>query len=154
MGTKIAFVRANIGGVHCFVPASEIDAEEFGRLTFGEVYTAEFKKMRNWRFHRKFFALLGITFDNMSDEVRERCNIHTMDGMLVHLKVALGHYELMVALDGSPIYEPKSISFAAMDQTEFEKFYQHTLDIVISKYTMNMDERRMEQMVNRVMGFM
>lgn len=154
MGLKIAFTRANIGGVHCFVPASEMDAEEFGRLAFGAIYTAEFRKMRNYEFHKKFFALLGIAFDNMADSVKEQCNIHTMDGMLVHLKVTLGHYELMVAFDGTPIYEPKSISFAAMDQFEFEKFYSRTLDVVIGRYTVGMDRERMEQMVNRVMGFL
>ena len=43
MATKIAFTRANLGGVHCFVPATEADREELCRLSFGEVYTAEFR---------------------------------------------------------------------------------------------------------------
>jgi hypothetical protein len=153
MATKIAFVRANIAGTSCFLPATEADKDELERLAFGEVYTAEFRKMRNWRFHRKFFALLGIAFDNMADDVRERCNINTIDGMLIHLKITLGHYDLMVTLDGQPIYQPKSISFAAMDQLEFEKFYQRTIDVVISQYTVGMDQRRLEQMVGQVMGF-
>ena len=108
--------------------------------------------MRNWKFHKKFFAMLGIAFDNMSDDVRERCNIHTMDGLLIHLKVTLGHYDLMITLDGDPIYQPKSISFAAMDPQEFEKFYQHAIDVVVGKYTAGMEQRRLEQMVMRVLG--
>jgi UDP-glucose 6-dehydrogenase len=153
MAVKIAFSRAKLSGVSCFLPATELDRDELEKLSFGEVYTAQFAKMRNYRFHQKFFALLGIAFDNMADDVRERCNINTMEGMLVHLKVALGHYDLMVSLDGTPIYQPKSISFAAMDELEFGKFYQDTINVVISKYTVGMDQRRLEHMVSQVMGF-
>lgn len=154
MGIKIATVHANIAGVHCLVPASELDAEEVQKLPLGEVYTTEFKKMRNWRFHRKFFAMLGIAFDNMPDDIKDARNIHTMDGMLIDLKLLLGHYDLFVSLEGVAMYVPKSISFAAMDEDDFQQFYQRTLDIVIGRYTLGMDDRRMEQMVSQVMGFM
>jgi hypothetical protein len=40
-----------------------------------------------------------------------------------------------------------------MDELEFGKFYQDTINVVISKYTVGMDQRRLEHMVSQVMGF-
>lgn len=152
MALKIGFVKAKIGAVVCFLPATAIDDTEFEKIGFGEVWTTEFKKMRNWKFHRKFFAMLNIVFENMDHEVREKRNVHTVDGLLIDLKILLGHYDLWVSLEGNAVYIPKSISFAAMDQIEFHAFYKHALDVIFAHH-LPMEPHALEYAVVRMIGF-
>jgi len=153
MSIKIAVIKSFAGMTAVLAPATEDDAELLKSMKLGETYTFEFKKMRNSQFHRKFFALLKIVLDNMPDEIRDQRNIHTMDGFLIDLKLLLGHYDLFVSIEGTPMYVPKSISFSAMGQEEFERFYKRTIDIVISKHTAGMDGRELERMVSQVVNF-
>lgn len=152
MGLKIGFVKASLGGVHCFLPASASDADEFARIGFDGVYTAEFKKMRNWKYHKRFFSMINFVFENMDDAVKERRNINTIEGMLIDLKILVGHYELFVTFEGKSIYKPKSVNFASMDQIAFEKFYKDCYNVIYAYY-LPMDYHDLEQAVLRLNGY-
>lgn len=45
------------------VPADEHSAEVFKKWKAGGVIRGEFKQVRNGKYHRRFFALLNLTFD-------------------------------------------------------------------------------------------
>ena len=45
------------------VPHTPHDLEIFNKWKIGAVISGDFKQVRNPRFHRKFFALLNLTFD-------------------------------------------------------------------------------------------
>ncbi len=152
MALKIGFVKASIGGTPCFIPATPLDSEEFAKIKTGPIYTAEYKKTRNWVFHRKFFSMLNFVFDNMDDGIKERRNVNTVAGMLIDLKILIGHYDLWVTAEGTPLYMPKSIDFASMDQFEFEEFYKQCYEAIYSHY-LPIDQRSLEQAVVRLMGY-
>jgi len=56
---ELSFVKTRAG----LVPHTEHDKEVFNKWKLGSVISGEFKKVRNPLFHRKFFALLNLTFD-------------------------------------------------------------------------------------------
>lgn len=41
-------------------PEYSADYEEFKKLKIGQVYKCDIKKERNYEFHKKFMALIGI----------------------------------------------------------------------------------------------
>lgn len=56
---EIALVRNG----HGFVPASEADREVMAKWKLGQVIHGEFRKMRNAKFHGKFFAMLDLAWE-------------------------------------------------------------------------------------------
>lgn len=154
MGVEIAAVKMQVRGISMLVGATDEDDEKIAQLSGDETYRFELRKMRNSKFHRRYFALLNAVLENMPDEVKERRNINTIEGMLVDLKLLLGHYELWVSAEGNAVFIPKSISFASMDQHEFKLFYSRTVDMVLQYYLTSSDESTIERMVESVLGFM
>ncbi len=108
-------------------PAYETDEAAFESLRPGNMYKADIRKARNPDHHRKGFALINVIFEN-----QER--YRTIEDLLVELKLMTGWYREHIRSDGTIIYVPKSISFADMDQLEFERFYDAVIDIALQKY--------------------
>lgn len=107
-------------------PAYDSDSEAFSKIPFKEIVEIEYKKKRNIRFHRKFFALLKLAFENQSD-------YKTMELMRHDIIVTAGFYDEIVNLITSEVYKKAhSISFDSMDETEFEKVYNGTKEVICS----------------------
>jgi hypothetical protein len=145
--------KAQVGAVTCLLPETDDDLESMLRMKAGETYRFDFKLMRNGTFHRKLFAMMKIVLEHMDDGVKERRNVHTIEGMLVDLKILVGHYDIHVTMDGKPVYVPKSIDFASMDDVEFGSFYRRCVDAVYSQYMLNLDRHQLEVLVMRMIGF-
>ena len=56
---ELAFIKTKSG----LAPLTESDKETFDKWKLGSVFRADFTKVRNPQFHRKFFSLLNLTFD-------------------------------------------------------------------------------------------
>ena len=56
---ELSFVKTSSG----LVPHTEHDKDTFNKWKLGAVIVGNFKQVRNPKFHRKFFALLNLTFD-------------------------------------------------------------------------------------------
>lgn len=63
---KISLVRTFSG----FKPATPQDVDQIKRVRIADVITAEVKRVRNPRFHRKFFALLNLAYQYWCPDVR------------------------------------------------------------------------------------
>jgi len=116
-----------VGPHHSVIPAYPSDEAVFESLKQGNMYKCDIRRARNPDHHRKGFALINLIFNS-----QER--YRTIEDLLVELKLMTGWYREHVRSDGSLIYVPKSISFADMDQLEFERFYDAVIDIAIQKY--------------------
>ena len=73
-----------------------------------------FTRPRNYQFHKKFFAMIHMVAESM-DKPEEL--------VLKWIKIAVGLYDEMIMPGGKIVYVPRSISFAKMDQPEFDEFY-------------------------------
>lgn len=56
---ELSFIKTRAG----LVPHTDHDKEIFDKWKLGAVIAGDFKRVRNPKFHRKFFALLNLTFD-------------------------------------------------------------------------------------------
>ena len=115
------------------VPMYDSDLVKKKRLKEGEVYKVEVSIPRNYQFLKKFFALVRLTFDNLPERLVRMLGVRNEEDMLDCFKLDLGLFT-QVWHGRRPIAKLGSISFAAMDETEFQNFYNRCVDIVITKY--------------------
>ncbi|ARB84854.1 MULTISPECIES: DUF1367 family protein [Yersinia] len=152
------------------------DVREFlhYKVKLGAILTADFKRVRNPKFHRKYFSLLNLGFDYWTpsggaispeekklvrgyvtylanyaghSETLEEIAAHylntvaeqradrvtllkSFDAFRRWTTIQAGYYSIIQMPDGSQFKEPKSISFASMDDTEFSELYKATLDVL------------------------
>lgn len=115
------------------VPMYDSDLEEKKRLRLGSVVNVSVTKQRNYEFHKKFFALVRLTFENLPERLHQMLNINNEKDMLTVLKLDLG-YAHTVYYGTKQVVVVESIAFASMDQYEFERFYDRAVDIVLNLY--------------------
>ena len=120
---KIALVKTQNG----FFPAYDSDFELSKKIKLNEIYEYEFKQPRNLKFHRKFFALINMVFQNQE----QYTNIEHLRKDLI---IESGNYELRHDLNGVEIREAKSISFAQMDEIQFSELYNSVVDVIVKYF--------------------
>ena len=129
------------------VPLYDSDLENKQRLKMGQVYLVKVSKPRNIKFHKKFFALLRLVFDNLPESIQKQTGINSVDDLLLCLKYELGYCE-EVTINGSTFVKTKSISFASMDEVEFEKFFDKCLQVITTTY-LGIDEEDILEEIER-----
>lgn len=120
---KILLVRTLSG----FKPAYDSDFELSKKIKLNEIYQYEFKQPRNLKFHRKFFALINMIFQNQE----QYTNIEHLRKDLI---IESGNYDLRHDLLGVEIREAKSISFAQMDEIQFSELYNSVVDVIVKYF--------------------
>lgn len=116
-------MRKNIGGK--LEPVDEAGQEAMTKIKEGAVVQVEVKKPRNVYFHRKFFAMLNLIFQNQDA-------YKSVDALLAVCKLGIGHVDVIQTRQGE-VRLPKSISFAAMDNTEFSDFYDRAVNWMLEE---------------------
>lgn len=132
------------------VPLYDSDHDLKLRLRVGSTVRCRVTLPRNYEFHKKFFALVRLTYDNLPLPLVERWNVHSTDDMLRRFKRDLGYFTATVNDRGEREIEYKSISFAAMDEEEFERFYTDCVNLVLDKYIPGIDR---DDLINEVEHF-
>lgn len=116
-----------------FSIAYNSDYELSKKLKVGEEYQCDIKRPRNYKFHKKFFALVSMVYENQ--EV-----YNNIDDFRYELTKAAGYYESYENHKGVKCYKAKSISFASMSQSDFDNLYQRFLDVVILIFKFDKEE--------------
>ncbi len=122
------------------VPLYDSDLDAKKRLKIGSVVKCKISNPRNYEFHKKFFALIRLTFDNLPAHLAEKWNINSEEDMLRRFKRDLGYYTNTINEYGEHEIEYLSISFAAMEQHDFEDFYRQCINLVLYKYIRGIDK--------------
>jgi len=105
------------------IPLYDSDNEEVQKLKANKEYKFKVTSPRNYKFHKKFFALINLGFQNSDNKMN-------FDGFRAYVIMQAGYYERHVTPKGG-FYTPKSINFASMDETEFEKLYSASINVII-----------------------
>lgn len=121
---KIALVKTE-GNI--FKLAYDSDIEEAKKIKIGDVYVYEFKKPRNYQFHKKLFALFNLVYQNQD-------KYNNIDDLRRDLIVCSGYYTKRVDMFGLEVYEPLSLSFASMDEHVFEDLYNSIVDTICREF--------------------
>lgn len=103
-------------------PVDAAGHQAMAKLAHDDLVTVEIRKSRNLQHHRLFWALCSLVADNVTGVTAEQ-----VAGVL---KLKTGHCDPVKTADGTIHMIPKSISFAAMDQTEFSAFYDRVVEVV------------------------
>lgn len=137
-----ALMRKEFGALRPVDAAGKDLIDHIGK---GELVKVKISRPRNAGHHRKFFALLNLVFENQE-------HYPTLDHMLVALKVALGHCDTVILKNGQTAFIPRSISFAKMDQTEFEAFWDKACQIITKHFLPGVTKAQLEREVLELMG--
>ena len=130
------------------VPMYDSDLEERKKLKRGDRVLCRITKPRNYEFHKKFFALVRLTYENLPEHLHSMLRIRSEEDMLTSIKLELGYADKLW-YSGKQIAVPKSISFAAMDQAEFERFFARAVDLVLTLYLRGTDRKELLDEVDR-----
>lgn len=107
--------------VHGLGPVDDAAKDILRKIKLGKMVRCEISQPRNIQHHRKFFALLNTVWQAAGEWP-------TVDDLLIELKIKLGiTKDVVVRESGEVVKIVGSISFAAMDQLEFEKFYERAI---------------------------
>lgn len=140
-----------------FIPGDPQTETWFKKIKIGEDVRGNFKRYRNPAFHRKYMALLNIAFDIWEPgEIDYKYGVpeKNFDRFRKDVAILAGFYEPVIRLDGSVRIEPKSISFANMDQDEFQELYSKTIDVLIKHvYNLKSTPEQIEETVRKYLEF-
>jgi uncharacterized protein DUF1367 len=113
----------------------------------GECFKLEFSVPRNIEHHKKFFALVSLIAET-SDVYDNR------DKALTAIKIVAGHCDFVPHPEsGELIPVPRSISFANMDQLEFDEFYENAVNGVLKHLLPAMTRLAFDEALDRVVRF-
>jgi len=111
------------------VPLYESDYDEKRKLKAGQVYQAEIKVVRNIKFHRKMWSMLNTAWALLPE--RTQHGFRSFEGFRAYLLVAAGFYEMYYSPRLREFVEiPRSMSFASMDEVEFNDCYERVKDVI------------------------
>lgn len=127
------FVRNTITGL---IPLYPSDYDEKRKLKLGQDYEIEAKLPRNIGFHKKFMALINIGCEN------SKLNM-PFDTYRRYMTIKAGYFKAYSTPKGV-YYEAMSISFASMEQDEFEEVYSKVLDKIIEDIGATSEEIEMQ----------
>lgn len=123
----------------------------------GEIISLDMAFARNPRFHRKFFALVKIGFDAWEPELKHKGQPveKNFDQFREDLLIVAGFYTQTWNLDGQMTVRPRSISFASMDDAEFEQVYSACADVLLGRVlTQYKGRAELDAVVERVLGML
>lgn len=121
-------------------PVDQAGLDALSKVKDGAFIAVKISAPRNLGWHRKFFALVKIVFENQAIYPSE-------EALLAAIKVAVGHCDVIVLGDGKAAYVPRSISFAKMDQAEFEAFWDRVITLVCERIIPKLNRADLEREV-------
>lgn len=108
------------------IPSDFAAEEMLAGLKDGQEILVTVRRPRSPQHHRFFFALLRKVVENTDDFQSE-------EELLDALKLATGHTERRLTLDGKAYLAPRSISFAAMGEDAFRRFRKRACYVLATK---------------------
>lgn len=151
------FLRKVQGGT--LVADNDEAVEWLQKVKNGDVVSAEVVRPRNYLFHKRYFALLNLGFDAWEPSLPDHNGlpaVKNFERFRKDVAIASGFYELTVNIRGEARAEAKSISFASMSEDDFNKLYQQTITMFLSKYQIlcnYKDQAEVERTINNILGF-
>jgi hypothetical protein len=130
------------------VPVDQINAELFEDLKNGE-YQIDISRPRNLPFHRKFFALLNFAYRNWDVEETHK----DFEKFREKVTILAGHCKEVWNLDGTLELKAESISFAKMDEVDFQAFYSKVVDVILQHVLKAYSKEDLEEVVLQVLRF-
>lgn len=154
---ELIMIRQPGGALH---PATDEDAEALRKIKAGAAVRVEIKQIRNYKFHRKWFALAKYAFDIWADtipqmEYKGQPVKPDFDRFRRDLIILSGRFDATYNARGEVRLEAKSISFANMSEEDFERLYSETINVILAKILggTRMTEDELRNHVDNVLAY-
>ncbi len=149
----------------CLAPDDQNALEWLNHLSSSDVISVEAKKLRNYKFHRKMFALFQFLFSQWEPEIEDGQHaMLTEDGDLIipeksferfrkDLTILAGHYECHYLIDGSVRIEAKSLSYDKMSTEAFEELYSNVINVGLKHILPNYSRSDLDEVLSKLLAF-
>ena len=87
--------------------------------------------MRNYEFHKKYFALLNYAYEMWSPIEADGIQ-KSFDVFRKEITILAGFYTSNFSIDGSVQLQAQSVSFAKMSEEQFHDLYSKTLSVIVN----------------------
>jgi hypothetical protein len=147
-------LKKTLGGA--LVPLDEGQEDLLKKFGVDSLLRCEIKQVRNPRFHRKFFALLNVGYEAWEPPMQEYKGYEVQkefEHFREDVTIAAGFYVVTTNLHGTVRLRAKSISFAKMDEDEFERLYNNVANVLLQSVLTRYSRRDLDAVVNRILGF-
>ena len=132
------------------VPCDDNDYEEKRKLKVGQIYKATIKLNRNYRLHRKYFALINCAWA-YQNERQTAFFKGSVEIFRKTMEMAAGHCERVYSIEHKEWRDiPKSIAFDKMDEVEFRDLYERVKDVLFATALRGVSE---EEFLNALTNF-
>lgn len=127
------------------IPIRDDDFEKKSNLKIGEIYCADIKLLRNYEFHKKYFALINCAWEYQNEKTQSHFK-NNIEAFRKTIEIASGNYEPVYSIKRKEWLEvPKSISFESMKENEFSELYENVRNIIFSIFLKAISEEEFEK---------
>lgn len=128
-----------------FRPASDSDYELKKTIKKGTVCECVIKEHRNYKFLKKYFALINCAWEYLAESQRQFFH-EDSERFRETVQVAAGHYESYYSLARHEWQQrPKSIAFDMMTQSDFEMLYERVREVIYQVFIPNVNKALFEE---------
>lgn len=142
MATEAWIIRTQLGHL---VPANAQSKEALDKLPVNEWRLASIRLPRNVKFLRKWMALQAAVYPHQDEWP-------TFNSFKRAIKKALGLGEWVVSKSGHREFEEGSISFAKMDEDEFEQFYERGVELILTRVLPGVDREDLNREIEDILA--
>lgn len=150
------FIKTNAG----FVPYTDASRKWADKVKLGKVVRGDFVQPRNPVFHAKFFALLNVGFDYFTEtspaiEYKGETIAPDFERFRKDITILAGKFHFVTNIRGEVRAEADSISFASMDESQFQELYGKVLDVLMQRVLTGAQwsKDKVNQTVETIAGF-
>ena len=145
------------------IPACEESSEWLRKKKLGATILVEPRELRNAGFFRKWFALVQLAYDYWSSdaqtvEYKGQPVLPNFKRFRKDVTILAGFYEPVVNLKGEVRLEAKSLKWSSMEESDFEKLFDATIQAILQrvlngKVCRKWTEQELRSVVDQVMEF-
>lgn len=114
---------------HGLIPCYDEDFDEKKKLKIGAYYSVEVKLLRNYEFHKKYFALINLSWDYLTEKQQDF--FKDKDKFRKTIEMTAGYCDTIYSIKRKEwIDVPLSISFEKLDNAGFSELYERVKDVL------------------------
>lgn len=118
-----------------------VDADSEKRINNVNEFIFDYKKSRNPKNHRRYFAFIKNAFD-MQDQYDNQ------EIFRKYLEMLAGHFDTVIsARTGEAMYWPRSIGWDALDETEFRKLFDEVVNAFLNWYGDKLNDHQVSKLL-------
>lgn len=127
--------------------AHDEDYEKKSKLKVGETYKVTIKRSRNLQFHRKYFKMISVCFDLLTEEQRSYFK-NNSEIFRTSIQMSVGICDrIYLPSKNEWVDIPKSIAFDKMTEEEFEDLYAKVRRAIIQICLPNVTSQEIEDYI-------